>query len=66
MFYFKLDLIQKKSSMRYIKLQVNWDTEFISKVKIDFGAFWPSRRASSQISHYDSSYCKFNMSYINL
>ena len=39
MFYFKLDLIQKKSSMRYIKLPVNWDTELISEVKTNFGAF---------------------------
>ena len=36
-------LIQNKSIMRYIKLQVNWDTEFISEVKFYFGAFWPAR-----------------------
>ena len=37
-FTFKLGLIQKKSSMPYIKLKPNWDTEFISDVKILTGA----------------------------
>ena len=39
-FSFKLGLIQNKSIMWYIKLQVDWDTKFISEVKINFGAFW--------------------------
>ena len=42
-FLFKLGLIQNKSIKRYIKLQVNWDTELISEVKTNFGAFWPAR-----------------------
>ena len=32
-------IIQNKSSMRYIELQVNWDEEFISVVKTDAISF---------------------------
>ena len=35
----KFGLSQNKSSIRYIKLQQNWDKEFISEVKIDIGVF---------------------------
>ena len=35
----KFGLSQNKSSMRYIKLQQNWDKEFISEDKRDIGAF---------------------------
>ena len=37
---FSILALFKTSSMRYIKLQLNWDEEFISVVKTDIGEFW--------------------------
>ena len=41
--FFNFGIIQNKSSMRYIKLQVNWDEKFISVVKTDILASWSAR-----------------------
>ena len=37
--FFNFGIIQNNSSMRYIKLQVNLDEEFISVIKTDIGVF---------------------------